>query len=65
MGINQQMNVIGFATELNEFASPCDANGGEDFFHSRQHLYRDAFVPVFNCQYDMVVQAVGRMAAGV
>jgi hypothetical protein len=65
MSVNEQVNVVCFTPEFDEFAPPRLAHVCKYFFQSQHHFRSDAFVPVFNCQYDVIVQAVSRVVACV
>ena len=65
MAFYQQVNMVRFATELNEPTAPLGAALRKQLAQSVQHLPGQALVPVFNCQNHVIVQAVCRMIRGL
>nr|WP_231480466.1 hypothetical protein [Thiomonas sp. FB-Cd] len=57
------MYMIRLAAEFDQPAAPGRTDVGEDFAQSVEHLHGQAPVPVFNCEDDVIVQAVSRMIA--
>jgi len=64
MAVNQQMDVIRFAVELQQCTPPAFAHARHLFAHLRQHLRGQATMPVLGDKDNMKLQPESRVATG-
>lgn len=61
MDFNQQMHVVGFASKLDQSATPSGQNVRKDVSQILQHRRCDAFAPVFRHKHHVQAKGVHRV----